>query len=107
MTSHEYPIYPSTSQSCYLLGGTEGSLSIPDLTLWSHQGERDWWKPMTATSFPCSSSDPLVNQIQNFAEVIKGKASPVVSGEEGLKTTKVIEAIERAAETQSIVRDLG
>ena len=29
MTSKENPIYPSTSESCYVIGGTHRSLSIP------------------------------------------------------------------------------
>ena len=104
MTSREYPIYPATSQSCYLLGGSRGSLSVPDLTLWSHQGQRSWWNPVTATTTPCASSDPLFNQISHFADVIRGKATPLVSGDEGLRTMMVIESIGRAAKTQTLVR---
>lgn len=103
LTSREYPIYPPTSQSCYLLGGSEGSLSVPDLTLWSHQGARNWWNPVTATTVPRGSSDPLFNQIAHFARVIRGEEEPLVTGEEGLKTMMVIEAIQRAAESQQLV----
>ncbi len=103
MTSREYPIYPSTSQSCYLLGGSHGSLSIPDMTLWSHNGRRDWWQPISAIAYPCTASDPLINQISHFAEVISGKEEPLVSGTEGLKTLQVIEAIQKAASTGKIV----
>ena len=35
MTSQEYPIYPATSQSSYMIGGSHGSLSVPDLSLWT------------------------------------------------------------------------
>lgn len=103
MTSREYPTYPPTSQSCYLFGGTHGSLSVPDLTLWSHQGERDWWNPISATTLPREASDPLVNQIAHFADVIAGKEAPLVSGSEGLKTLQVIEAIQLAAKSEEQV----
>jgi predicted dehydrogenase len=103
LTSREYPIYPTTSESCYLLGGSQGSLSVPDLTVWSHQGDRNWWNPISGTVAPRPSSDPLINQIGNFADVIRGDASPVVSGIEGLKTMLVIEAIQKAAESQVLV----
>ncbi len=99
MTSREYPVYPPTSQSCYLLGGTHGSLSVPDLTLWTHRGERDWWTPISATTLPRDASNPLVNQIGHFAAVIAGREAPLVSGEEGLKTLQVIEAIQSAAQS--------
>ena len=103
MTSAEYPVYPSTSQSCYKIGGTGGSLSVPDLTLWRHEGERDWWQPITATVAPRESTDPLINQIKHFADVINGKEEPLVSGREGLRTLQVIEAIQIAAQTQELV----
>ena len=99
LTAREYPIYPPTSQSCYLLGGTHGSLSVPDLTVWSNKGERDWWNPISATTVPRQASNPLVNQIAHFAAVIEGKEEPLVSGSEGLKTLQVIEAIQRAAKS--------
>ena len=99
LTSGEYPIYPVTSQSCYLLGGTEGALSLPDLTHWSHQGERSWWNPISATNTPRANSDPLVNQIEHFGQVIRGNVTPLISGEEGVRTMQVIEAIQSAAKT--------
>ena len=107
MTSREYAGYPPTSQSCYQLGGTLGSLSVPDLTLWTHQGERDWWNPISATTLPREASNPLDNQITHFAAVIAGEEKPLVSGFEGLKTLQVIEAIQLAANSGQSVRVEG
>lgn len=108
MTSGEYPVYPSTSESSYYIGGSLGSLSVPDLMLWTHQQKPDWWSPIAAQSMPCEASDPLINQIDHFVEVIAGKATPLVSGREGLKTLQVIEAIQIAAERKEFIqmRDL-
>lgn len=103
LTSGEYPVYPVTSQSCYHLGGSEGSLSVPDLTLWNQQGKQDWWEPISGTSMPRESSDPLVNQIAHFRDVISLQTSPLVSGREGLKTLRVLEAIEIAANSGNSV----
>lgn len=103
LTAREYPGYPPTSQSSYLLGGSHGSLSVPDLTLWSHKGERDWWNPISATTMLREASNPLVNQISHFAAVIRGEEQPLVSGEEGLKTLQVVEAIQTAARTGETV----
>ncbi|MBO9401810.1 Gfo/Idh/MocA family oxidoreductase [Shimia sp. R9_3] len=97
LTSGEYPIYPTTQESSYLIGGSHGSISIPDLRLWSHEeGQRDWWTPISATSLMTAASDPLVNQIAHFVKVARKEASPLVSGWEGLKTLQVIEAIQKS-----------
>jgi predicted dehydrogenase len=99
LTAREYPIYPATSQSCYLFGGSHGSLSVPDLTLWNNSGKRDWWKPISATTQPRELSDPLVNQIEHFCSVIADGIDPLVSGTEGLRTLQVVEAIQNAAKS--------
>ena len=104
MTSREYPVYPVTSQSCYQIGGSLGSLSVPDLTVWSHGKVRNWWNPISATSIPRDSSDPLINQMEHFLAVIKGEEKPLVSGREGLKSLAVVEAIQSAAQTGETVK---
>lgn len=103
LTASENPKYPATSQSALLIGGSEGSLSIPDLTVWMHQGERSWWNSISATSVPRDTSDPLVNQIAHFGDVIGGKTSPLVSGMEGMKTLQIIEAIQTSARNNQAV----
>ncbi|XXK34549.1 Gfo/Idh/MocA family protein [Rhodobacteraceae bacterium nBUS_22] len=108
MTSKEYPIYPSTSESSYYIGGTLGSLSVPNLMLWTHQEQPDWWTPIAGKHLPSQVSDPLINQIDHFAAVIAGNESPLVSGREGLRTLQVIEAIQIAAKKKECIqiRDL-
>jgi len=103
MTSGEYPIYPVTDQSCYMIGGSEGSLSIPDLRLWRHDGDKSWWNPISATVSPRDAADPLINQITHFAQVIRGEALPLVTAQEGLRTMQVVEAIQTAAQTQKLI----
>ena len=104
MTSQEYPIYPSTSESSYYIGGTLGSLSVPDLMLWTHQEKPDWWTPISGETLSRQVSDPLINQISHFANVIAGNEEPLVSGREGLRTLQVIEAIQIAAEKKAGVQ---
>ena len=103
-TSREYPIYPFTGQSAYQIGGTQGSLSVPDLALWTHDQERDWWSPISAKFVDCERSDPLINQIDHFASVIRGETTPRVSGCEGLRTLAVIKAIQIAAKTGQTIQ---
>ncbi|TIT29654.1 MAG: gfo/Idh/MocA family oxidoreductase, partial [Mesorhizobium sp.] len=43
--------------------------------------------------------DPLVLQIRQFCKVIRGDEPPLVSGREGLKTLRVVDAVKRSAAT--------
>jgi predicted dehydrogenase len=104
MTTGENPVYPQQDQSCYQLAGTHGSLTIPQLEVWSNPGERSWWEPLVRERVPVVQEDPLKLQIQHFCEVIRGSAQPIVSGRDGLNTLKVINAVFKAAETGNKVR---
>lgn len=103
LTSGENPIYPKTDQSCYLIGGSAAALSLPDMRLWQHDGKQSWWAPMSATPQEVETADPLQRQIAHFADVIRGEASPLVSGVDGLRTLEVIEAIHIAASSGETV----
>ena len=39
LTARENPMYPATPEACYLIGGTHGSLSLPNLSVWSNPGD--------------------------------------------------------------------
>lgn len=104
MTSGENPAYPHTDQNCYLIGGSEGSLSIPDLRIWKHDDHPDWWRPISASAVDVEACDPIRRQIQHFTNVVSGQEPPVVSGMEGLKTLQVIEAIQNAARHQTTIK---
>ncbi|MBS7699811.1 MULTISPECIES: Gfo/Idh/MocA family oxidoreductase [unclassified Chelatococcus] len=104
LTAGENPAYPRQGESCYHIGGTYGSLTIPQLELWSHRGKRSWWEPLQRERIPFSPDDPLKLQIRHFCEVICGRETPIVSGREGLRTLKVIEAVKRAARSGTAVK---
>lgn len=103
LTAGENPAYPQTPQSCLVIGGSDGSLSIPDLKVWTHAGKKSWWSPIASQSYPREYSDPLVNQLQHFGDVIKGVATPIVSGLEGMKSLQVIEAIQNSAKDATTI----
>ena len=104
MTARENPAYVPTNESCYLIGGAKGGLSLPDLRVWQHQQALDWWTPISATALTCAHEDPLVTQMAHFAQVIRGNESPIVSGREGLRSLEVIEAVAQAAYNGSVVK---
>jgi len=99
LTSAEYPIYPTTDQSCYRIGGSQAALSIPDLSVWQHAKTPDWWSPIQTRTLSYTPSEPLHNQMQHFCHVIRGMEAPLVSAEEGYKSLQVIEAIQQASES--------
>jgi predicted dehydrogenase len=107
-TAEENPVYHPTGQSCYAISGSEGALSVPDLRLWRHQGQPDWWNPLTAEQRAHDGSDSLVNQLGHFHRVLQGQEAPLVGGREGLQSLRVIEAIQEAAGTGArIAVDIG
>lgn len=93
LTARENPAYPATSESCYLVGGSEGGLSLPDLRVWKHENAPDWWTPISAQNLTCNMEDPLAVQMAHFAAVIAGREEPLVSGWEGMKSLQVVEAV--------------
>ena len=97
MTTGENPAYPRADESCYLIGGTHGSLSLPALDLRTAQGKRSWYSPFDLARPGIPNEDPLARQISQFARVIRGEEPPLVSGRDGLETLRVIEAVKQSA----------
>ena len=102
MTSGENPAFPVTDQSCYWLSGTQGALSIPDLTLW-RQDDPHWMKPLLKSTGDAAVRDPFACQIEHFAAVIRGEEEPLVSAVEGTASLRVIEAIHESAQSGATV----
>jgi predicted dehydrogenase len=99
MTTGENPAYPRTEEPCYVIGGTHGSLTVPGLDIWTNMGERSWLSPIKKARIAVDHDDPLTLQIRQFCKVIRREEEPLVSGREGLKTLKVIDAVKRSAAT--------
>jgi predicted dehydrogenase len=99
-TSQENKSYDShPDEDCYHLAGTRGSLSVPTMRLKVYQGARSWWEPFTSTTTDVERTDPLANQIDHFADVIRGAAEPICSARDGLKTLLVVDAVAESART--------
>ncbi len=98
LTAAENPAYPPTSESCYRIGGTEASLSIPDMRLWSHGPGGHWKTAIQARSLPGPRAEPLIRQLEHFTAVIRGDAEPLVSGRDALGSLETTLAILQSAE---------
>jgi predicted dehydrogenase len=99
-TSQENATYASyPDEDCYHVAGSRGSLSIPTMRLSTYPGTRSWWEPFDTVTVEVERSDPLANQIEHFAAVIRGEEEPVCSGRDGLKTLRVVDAVVESART--------
>jgi len=99
-TSQENKSYDShDDEDCYHIAGTRGSLSVPTMRLKVYDGAPSWWEPLTSSVEDVDRTDPLVNQIEHFAAVIRDGVPPICSGRDGLNTLKVVEAVVEAART--------
>ena len=99
-TSQENKSYPTyEDEDCYHIAGTAGSLSVPTMRLKVFAGKRSWWEPFDTSAAAVDRSDPLAHQVTHFAEVIRGRARPICSGRDGLKTLLVVDAVVEAART--------
>ena len=105
LTSKENPIYPHQKQTCYWIGGTHGSLELPESKIWKSIGKRGWWEPITQSTHKLGvyKNHPLNEQLNNFLAVIEKKEKPICSGLDGLNTLVVVEAIKLAAETGTVI----
>ena len=105
LTAGENAAYPKTDEAATWLGGTHGSLSVPDLSLWRHEGEPSWWHAIVREEVALDAgADPLALQVRHLADVTLRGATPIVSAREGLETLRVTAAVKRAAETGERIR---
>jgi predicted dehydrogenase len=103
LTAGENKAYPQTDTFCYLVAGTQGSLTIPRLDLWHHEGD-GWWTPMVAERTVVPEQDPLTLQMRHFCAVIRGEAKPLLDGWGGTRTLEATLAVKKAAVTGGLVR---
>jgi predicted dehydrogenase len=106
-TSQENKAYPTyEDEDCYVIAGTNGSLSVPTMRLktYARPEDRSWWKPFQVRRVEIAREDPIRLQMEHFGAVVRGEAQPVVSAADGLANLRVTEAITEAARTGAIVR---
>jgi predicted dehydrogenase len=95
--AQENPFYPHEPQSSLFITGTRGALTVPGLEHWWHEPGQGWGDPLTRRRVPVTLGDSYVEQMRNFAAVIRGEAEPVVSGLEGARTLAATLAIKESA----------
>lgn len=101
LTSGENKDYFETDQDCYFILGTQGSLSFPNMEVWSHphQREKGWWEPLMRRSEEIPWSSPFTAQLEHFCRVIRGEEEPVITAADGLLTLATTLAVNESSET--------
>lgn len=105
-TSQENKAYPTyEDEDCYVIAGTDGSLSIPTMRLktYPRAGDRSWWKPFEVGVVGMIREDPIMHQMEHFGAVVRGEVQPLVSARDGLVNLEITEAIGKAAKTGRVV----
>ena len=100
----ENPLLPRATEpvDSYRVFGTKGSLSVPDLVLWTYQNsslqtsaaEVGWNQPMMRQIVDVGNGIPFQRQAEHLANLITGEEEePRCSGNDGLAAVKVCEAV--------------
>ncbi len=97
MCAGEQGQYPRQDVVSHQILGTHGSLSLPDLGLWQYRGERSWHAELSHEETRVHVADPYTRQLEHFAAVISGQATPLCSALEGLRTLQATLAVHDAA----------
>lgn len=100
----EQPMYPRQEVQSHFIGGTHGSLSLPDLALWNYPGERSWYAEMTKSQSFVHQGDAYTRQLQHFKAVIEGREPALCTALDGLRTMQALLAVVDAATSGASVR---
>jgi predicted dehydrogenase len=106
-TSQENKAYPTyADEDCYVIAGTNGSLSVPTMRLktYPRPEDRSWWKPFEVDVVGMVRDDPIRHQMEHFGAVVRGEAEPIVSARDGLQNLRITEAIVEAAASGRVVK---
>ena len=104
MTSGEDRAFPSSGEASYMIGGTDGSLTVPRLDHWHYGETKSWVAPISRDRCILPEQDPLLVQLRHFCAVARRKAKPVIDAREGTRTLAVTLAVKRSSEIGQAVR---
>ncbi|MBV6760246.1 Gfo/Idh/MocA family protein [Rhodococcus opacus] len=89
--------FPYQHGDCYFLGGTTASVSLPSLRKYWHAPHEDWRQPLLSTTVRAGRADCYREQLDHFAQVVRGEVTPACSAEDGYRTLAATLAVSEAA----------
>ena len=90
----ENPNIATTGQDNLRIAGTRGAVSFPSLTVWT--GAKNWSQAPQPHCQRSGEGVPLITQLEHFADVIAGRADPLVDAGEGRRSLQATLEIEQA-----------
>lgn len=86
--------------------GTRGSFGFPNMDLYCYSpDDYGWTSPMIHEHLECVKNDPMTAELEHFIDLCKGRETkPRCTGEDGLATLKVINAILESCDSGSPVQ---
>ncbi|KAH8201400.1 hypothetical protein TruAng_004400 [Truncatella angustata] len=100
----ENPTIPQSGQDFYRIFGSEASLSVPDMSVWSYKEvEKSWNSGLVTEYAKVSHGVPFELQINHFCKVVRGEEDPSCTAQAGLAALIVCQAIKEAMENSTTV----
>ncbi|KAK9379991.1 uncharacterized protein V2V93DRAFT_359523 [Kockiozyma suomiensis] len=97
----EYLQDPKSGEDFWRIFGTNATLSVPDMKIWSHDGVKSWTTPLKKEIYPVVPVLPFESHFQHFIKAIQGEKTPNCTARAGLASLLVCDAIRTAVENNS------
>jgi predicted dehydrogenase len=91
--------YPQQHVDAMFISGTEGSMTLPRLSVWRYRGARGWHEPLSEERTAVHRYDPYLEQLRHLRAVVEGAEAPLCSGIDGLRTLAATRAVLDAADS--------
>jgi predicted dehydrogenase len=66
--------------------------------LWRYEGARSWQLPLPEERLAVEEADPIRVQAGHFADVIRGRAEPLITARDAARTLEATLAVAKAAD---------
>jgi predicted dehydrogenase len=96
----ENPMIPAHGQDFYRIFGSQATLSVPDMTIWSYNGQKvkDWSGSLSQQKLAVEAAIPFDLQLAHFVRMLRGLEPPNCTAQAGLAALVVCEAIKKSLE---------
>ncbi|MEZ5399817.1 MAG: Gfo/Idh/MocA family oxidoreductase [Bryobacteraceae bacterium] len=99
-TSGENPAFArEPAEDSLRIAGAYGALALPSLRWWRQEDPRSWSQPFQAGRLEAEPADPLDRQLDHFLDAVEGRAAPVASAADALRSLAATLAVLEAART--------
>ncbi|OWW19542.1 Gfo/Idh/MocA family protein [Noviherbaspirillum denitrificans] len=99
LASGESTHYCRQHVNSHFLCGTDASLTLPSLDIWSYRDRRGWQDPLTLERTTPHEGNPYVEQLRHLRAVVECKEPPVCSGIDAMRTLEATLAVHASADS--------